>query len=154
MMEIYKAFYESPIGNIEIAADNKGIISLDFVKSSSDPMDCHLLQECVKQLDEYFNGQRKVFDLPLNITGSDFQKKVWTELLKIPYGQTRSYGEIARAIGNEKASRAVGMANNRNNIGIIIPCHRVIGSNGSLTGYASGIWRKEWLLNHEKKNKI
>jgi methylated-DNA-[protein]-cysteine S-methyltransferase len=102
-------------------------------------------------LEEYFKGTRREFDLKLRIEGTDFQRRVWDSLCGIPYGCTASYGEIAAIIGNPKASRAVGNANNRNRIPIIIPCHRVVGCNGKLTGYAGGLWRKEWLLSHEKK---
>nr|AGS51828.1 methylated-DNA--protein-cysteine methyltransferase [uncultured bacterium contig00066] len=111
-----------------------------------------LIKEAAKQLDEYFNRKRKKFDLPVILHGTEFQIKVWKALQKIPYGQTRSYGEIAALTGNPKASRAVGMANNRNPIPIIIPCHRVIGSNGSLTGYAGGLELKRQLLDLEKQN--
>lgn len=107
------------------------------------------LAEAVNQLKEYFNGKRQSFSLPLAPEGTEFQKQVWKELCNIPYGETISYKTLATRAGNVNASRAVGMANNRNPIGIIIPCHRVIGANGSLTGYAGGLDRKEWLLNHE-----
>ncbi len=106
----------------------------------------------VKQLDEYFNGKRRDFSLPLHIQGTKFQKKVWEALLDIPYGTTQSYAGIAEKIGHQNAFRAVGNANNKNKIAIIVPCHRVIGSDGGLTGYACGLWRKEWLLAHEKNN--
>lgn len=111
--------------------------------------DSPLLQKAARQLDEYFNGKRKVFDLPLLPRGTDFQLKVWKALQTIPYGETRSYGQIAAITGNPKASRAVGMANNRNPIAIIIPCHRVIGHDGSLTGYAGGLELKQKLLGLE-----
>jgi methylated-DNA-[protein]-cysteine S-methyltransferase len=101
------------------------------------------------QLDEYFEGKRKKFDLLLEPMGTDFQKKVWKHLVKVPFGKTASYLDVAMALGEMKATRAVGSANGRNPIVIIIPCHRVIGSNGSLTGYGGGMWRKEWLLKHE-----
>ena len=107
------------------------------------------LQSCVKQLDEYFKGSRTEFDLKLNPQGTKFQQKVWKELVNIPFNKTRSYLEQTKAIGDVKAIRAVASANGKNPIAIIIPCHRVIGSDGSLTGYASGIWRKKWLLDHE-----
>jgi len=109
-----------------------------------------LIKKAAKQLDEYFNGKRKRFDLPLLLTGTAFQVKVWKALQDIPYGESRSYGEIAAITGNKKASRAVGMANNRNPIAIIVPCHRVIGHDGSLTGYAGGLEIKENLLRIEK----
>jgi len=107
------------------------------------------LQECVTQLDEYFNGTRKEFDLKLNPQGTDFQKRVWNELLEIPFGKSRTYLEQSKYFGDVKAIRAVASANGKNPIWIVIPCHRVIGSDGSLTGYAGGIWRKKWLLEHE-----
>lgn len=106
---------------------------------------------CKKQLEEYYSGNRMIFELPMNLKGTEFQQKVWKELCKIPYGKTITYKEIARNIGNEKAVRAVGTAIGKNPIAIVIPCHRVIGSNGSLTGYAYGIDKKEQLLNLEKR---
>ena len=108
------------------------------------------LKLCFTQLDEYFRGKRKVFSIPFQLHGTAFQKKVWHALLDIPYGLTKSYGDIAGKIGHKNAFRAVGNANNKNRIAIMIPCHRVIGMNGRLTGYAAGIWRKKWLLEHEK----
>lgn len=111
-----------------------------------------ILSNTIKQLDEYFNGSRRKFDLPLDFTGTSFQMKTWQELLKIPYGETRSYKDIAIAIGNPKACRAVGGANNKNPIIIICPCHRVIGKNGNLTGYGGGIDMKEYLLNLESNS--
>lgn len=119
-----------------------------------DLLDDPAAAELFEQLDQYFECRRKSFDLPLRMEGTDFQKKVWEELTRIPYGETRTYGQIAEAIGNPKASRAVGMANNRNPVAIIVPCHRVIGSDGSLTGYAGGLEIKEKLLNIEKYGKI
>ena len=113
-----------------------------------------LIKKAASQLFEYLNGKRKEFDLPLLKDGTDFQISVWNELLKIPYGETRSYKDIAVAINNEKAVRAVGMANNRNKISIFIPCHRVIGSNKKLVGYGGGLEIKEFLLNLEKKNRL
>ena len=110
----------------------------------------NLLKKAAKQLTEYFAGKRREFDLPLDFTGTGFQKKVWAALLTIPYGETRSYGEIAKQIGNPKACRAVGMANNRNPIAIICPCHRVIGADGSLVGFGGGLPAKQFLLDLEK----
>jgi methylated-DNA-[protein]-cysteine S-methyltransferase len=107
------------------------------------------LQDCVKQLEDYFMGKRNSFNLKLNPKGTLFQKKVWEELLNIPFNKTRTYLEQSKALGDVKAIRAVASANGKNPIWIIIPCHRVIGSDGSLTGYAGGIWRKKWLLAHE-----
>jgi methylated-DNA-[protein]-cysteine S-methyltransferase len=109
--------------------------------------DC--LADCVKQLQEYFQGTRQEFELLLNPQGTAFQKQVWQQLATIPYGKTSTYLTVARAVSGEKAIRAVGGANGRNPLGILVPCHRVIGSDGSLTGYAGGLWRKEWLLQHE-----
>ena len=149
---IYKAYYNSEIGLIEIKGSENGIISLDFAESESDAVTVmpEFLKECVSQLDEYFKGNRREFDVKLDIQGTEFQKKVWRELTNIPYGATETYRGIAVAVGNPKAVRAVGSANHCNKIAILIPCHRVIGSNGNLTGYAGGLWRKEWLLKHEK----
>ena len=112
-----------------------------------------LLKKCCKQLDEYFSGKRKTFDVPLDAKGTKFQKQVWRELQKIPFGKTLSYGDIAKKIKNPKASRAVGGANNKNPIAIVVPCHRVIGANGKLVGYAGGLHRKAWLLKHERRDR-
>lgn len=145
-------FYETEIGIIGIRENNKSITDIYFSKVDTDDNieETDLIKECFKQLKEYFEGNRVKFDLPLDARGTEFQKKVWNELLSIPYGETKSYKDIAVAIGNEKACRAIGMANNKNPIPIIIPCHRVIGSNGKLVGYAGGLNVKEKLLNIEK----
>ncbi len=151
-MKTYTSYYKSPLGPIKIVGNQDCILSLDFVEEVL-PDDADLpfcLKECLKQIDEYFNGERKDFFLNLQPAGTDFQKSVWRQLEKIPYGETLTYGEIAGAIGKPSASRAVGSANGRNPIAIIIPCHRIIGSDGSLTGYGGGLWRKEWLLKHER----
>ena len=151
MEHIFKAYYNSPIGYIQILGNEHSIISLDFIgEINNDEKRNDLLNTCITELDEYFKGKRRSFSLNLLLNGTDFQKKVWNALINIPYGKTVSYKDIAKAIGNEKSARAVGNANNKNKIAIIVPCHRVIGSNGLLTGYAGGIWRKEWLINHEK----
>lgn len=145
-------YYNSPIGLIEIQSKKNRIFKLSFVEEKLyEPKTSSVLLECIQQLEEYFNGKRKTFELPLIISGTDFREKVWNTLLKIPYGETNNYKEIALKIGKAKAARAVGGANNKNRIGIIIPCHRVIGSNGQLTGYAGGIEKKRWLLDHEAK---
>jgi methylated-DNA-[protein]-cysteine S-methyltransferase len=151
-----KSVYYYNFLNIKLGiAEEDGFISNVFFVTSKAP-DCFeeketpLLKKAAGQLKEYFDGKRKVFDLPLAPRGTSFQKKVWKALQGIPYGQTRCYGEIAAKVGNPKASRAVGMANNRNPIAIIIPCHRVIGKDGSLTGYASGLKNKQALLDLEK----
>lgn len=150
----YLLYLNSPIGTIEIQADNRNILALNFVKEKRKEENHNdIILECKKQLEEYFSGNRKEFSLPIKLEGTEFQKKVWNELINIEYGNTSSYGEIAKNISNKNASRAVGGANNKNKISIIIPCHRVIGSNGKLVGYGSGLWRKEWLINHERDNK-
>ncbi|KYH28135.1 methylated-DNA--[protein]-cysteine S-methyltransferase [Clostridium colicanis] len=150
----YTVYYESPIGIVEIKSNEDAITHINFVdKLGRNDKMIPILQEAYTQLDEYFKGKRKSFDLKLHIEGTEFQKKVWTELTKIPYGEVATYKNIAIRIGNEKAVRAVGNSNNKNKIAIIIPCHRIIGSNGKLVGYAGGLHIKEWLLNHEKKFK-
>lgn len=129
---------------------------MDFVEKMPNDINVNetvLLKRANKQLQEYFSGKRKIFDLPLAPSGTEFQQKVWSSLQKIPYGKTNSYKEIAESIGNIKAARAVGMANNKNPILILIPCHRVIGANGKLVGYAGGLEVKEKLLKIEKQNK-
>lgn len=144
-------YYMSPIGALEICINKDELISLGFVeKMKGDTGECILITNIKKQLDEYFQGTRKKFDIKLNLSsGTEFQNKVWSELLNIPYGNTVSYKEVAQKIGNEKAVRAVGGANNKNPIAIIVPCHRVIGANKKLVGYNGGIDKKIWLLNHE-----
>lgn len=172
-----KTFYASEIGLIEIVGDERGILSVQFM---DDPLEkrpvergkipkgksagnsaktCEnliptCLQGCWQQLDEYFCGKRKSFSLPLLLEGTDFQRQVWNRLTEIPYGKTISYQAVAEGINNPKAVRAVGQANNRNPIAILVPCHRVIGKNGGLTGYGGGLWRKEWLLAHEGNNRL
>ncbi len=151
MDKMYKSYYQCPIGVLEIIGCEQGISSINFVDEHKGFIDVPCcLKECIKQLDEYFKGTRQIFNLNLYIEGTSFRKKVWKKLQEIPYGETCSYKDIAISIDNVKAVRAVGNANHHNNISIVIPCHRVIGSNSSLTGYAGGLWRKEWLLNHEK----
>lgn len=136
---------------IEVELDEIGIVGMSFTNNQNVKFDeSNIIQ---KQLTEYERGARRVFDLPLHLVGTEFQKQVWNALLEIPYGETRTYQEIAIRIGKPKAVRAVGGACNRNPIGIIVPCHRVIGKNGSLTGYAGGLSYKELLLNHEKDGK-
>jgi len=150
-----KVYYNTPLGTAEIIGDNHGIKSVKVVnhKIENSKIIPTCLKDCIKQLDEYFEGKRTTFNLQLNPDGTKFQKKVWIELVNIPFGKTISYLTLAKKINNVKAIRAVGYANGKNPIWIIIPCHRVIGSDGSLTGYAGGIWRKEWLINHENSNK-
>ena len=154
MIAKHRAYYHSPIGVIEIVGTEEGVTAVDFVRrrprSATRPHPA--LRAAVAQIDEYFCGKRKEFSLDLLLEGTEFQKKAWRELVRIPYGETASYGQVARAVGRSKAGRAVGQANHRNPISIIIPCHRVIGSDGSLVGYGGGLWRKRWLLDHERKN--
>jgi methylated-DNA-[protein]-cysteine S-methyltransferase len=151
MENLFALYWQSPLGMIEIKGTEDAIISTFFVEEegpSSENIPGVLLQ-CRKELDEYFRGARKEFDVALAPVGTEFQKHVWDELLKIDYGNTTSYMAIAKKMNNPGAVRAVGMANGKNPIGIIIPCHRVVGGDGSLTGYAGGLWRKKWLLDHE-----
>lgn len=149
--------YSTPGGEIGVSEENEKIIEIFFadVENSFQEQgeETPVLQKAAKQLLEYFDGQRKEFDLPLKIAGTDFQKRVWQELQKIPYGETCSYKDIAIAVDSPKGFRAVGMANHENRIPIIIPCHRVIGANGKMVGFASGIGYKEKLLNLEKQYK-
>ena len=139
----------SPIGRLEIHEDNDHIVAIQFHSETdrNDPSD--LLDECEKQLSEYFKGERSEFSLPLELRGTDFQKQVWTELQNIPYGKTISYSELAIRLGDIKTIRAAGSANGKNNLPIVIPCHRVIGKNGALVGFAGGLDTKKWLLKHE-----
>ena len=140
----------SPIGTLEIKEDEGHIMWVSFKNGEPDVSDSNkILDTCKQQLQEYFNGNRTVFDLPLAPGGTLFQQKVWDELLNVPFGSTASYMDISKRIGDTKATRAVGLANGKNPIAIIIPCHRIIGSDGSLTGYAGGMKRKKWLLEHE-----
>ena len=145
------AVIHTPVGNILISGDEKNITQINFTMADISNTENLLIQECIMQLSEYFEGKRKTFDLPLKQEGTDFQQSVWNELLNIPAGVTISYGDLSKRLGKPGTERAVGAANGRNNIAIIIPCHRVIGNDGSLTGYAGGIQYKQWLLNHESK---
>ncbi len=151
MNELQIAYYKSPIGYLKIAASESGVVAIDFLDEeiSATRNPSTEFADCFQQLDEYFAQRRREFSLKLNPKGTDFQKRVWNELMKIPYGKTTSYLNIAETLGDRKALRAVGAANGRNPIPIIIPCHRVIGRNGDLIGFGGGIWRKEWLLRHE-----
>lgn len=148
------AFYEYQFGYLKVGYENSAVYYL----GNSPDIDAENIKSAFSdsvynEIDEYLQGKRKSFDFPFEMCGTPFQKKVWDALRRIPYGETRSYKDIAKEIGNEKACRAVGMANNRNPIIIAVPCHRVIGANGSLTGYACGLGMKEALLELEKKNK-
>lgn len=150
-------FFDAPIGRLTICADDAHITGLYFgevITENVVPGDTNgLIKRACDELREYFDGKRKAFDLPLKPEGTDFQKAVWSALCMVPYGETRSYKDIALAVGNEKATRAVGMANNKNPISIIIPCHRIIGSGGKLVGYGGGLDIKEKLLDLEREHK-
>lgn|SRR5699024_788138 len=143
--------FESPLGTVYVEGDDKGISQIKlFDKEELIEAEVpEILQEAVKQLKAYFSGELRKFNLKLNPSGTDFQKEVWNTLAEIPYGSSRTYQQIADQIGNPKAIRAVAAANGKNPLWIVIPCHRVIGKDGALTGYAGGIWRKKWLLEHE-----
>jgi methylated-DNA-[protein]-cysteine S-methyltransferase len=152
MTKKYYGYYNSPIGILEIITSDYAVISAMFVEKVMENIgESLILKNVINQFDEYFKGTRKDFDIKCEVQGTEFQKKAWDALIEIPYGETWSYKQQAIQIGNEKATRAVGNANSKNLISIIIPCHRVIGSNKSLTGYAGGIDRKQWLLEHEKQ---
>jgi methylated-DNA-[protein]-cysteine S-methyltransferase len=155
-------YVDSPIGRLMLTSDGTALTGLYMNLYRNKPTKLPTLEDdwlqnatidplpaAARQLKEYFAGTRQEFDLPLSATGTDFQKRVWRELTKIPFGQTRSYGQLAKRLGNPNGSRAVGLANGRNPIAIIVPCHRVIGADGSLTGFGGGIDRKQWLLTHE-----
>ena len=145
------AFIKTPLGITAVTGDALGI-SIIKVLNEAVPVHDHIppeLQEAVTQLQEYFYGSRYRFDFKMNPAGTDFQKKVWEALLQIPFGTTTSYLALSRQLGDVKAIRAVAAANGKNPLWIVVPCHRVIGSDGSLTGYAGGLWRKKWLLEHE-----
>ncbi|MCY6958662.1 methylated-DNA--[protein]-cysteine S-methyltransferase [Clostridium brassicae] len=150
MSKTYRVYYDSPIGIIEIKGTEEVILSIMYVDESKPNEENELLIKCCNELDEYFKGKRKDFTIKVSWNGTEFQNKLWNQLTKIPFGKTVTYKEIAQFIGNPKAVRAVGNANGKNILNILVPCHRVIGSNGSLTGYSGGIWRKEWLIRHEK----
>ena len=150
MSEVYLEYYESPIGLVEIGGMSTSVTSVRFVEESRQRFQSHpTVVKASRQLAQYFEGSRRKFEVDISFAGTEFQRQVWHQLLKVPYGHLASYHDIARAIGRPKATRAVGAANGQNSLAIIVPCHRIIGSNGKLTGYGSGLWRKEWLLKHE-----
>jgi methylated-DNA-[protein]-cysteine S-methyltransferase len=144
------AYIKTPLGVAEITGDENGISSISIhdngAVSANIPA---VLQNAVTQLNDYFEGSRNEFDFRMNPSGTEFQQKVWQELLEIPFGKTVSYMDITKKLGDVKAIRAVASANGKNPLWIVVPCHRVIGTDGSLTGYAGGLWRKKWLLEHE-----
>ena len=149
-----KYYYQTMVGPVGISDNGEAITEIFFAEEVPEqPLEeeSNLARQAIRELNEYFAGERMEFSLPLQPSGTEFQKKVWLALREIPYGETRSYGQIAQAVGNPKACRAVGMANNRNPISIVVPCHRVIGANGSLTGYGGGLPIKEQLLELERR---
>lgn len=149
------SYYSSPIGWIEITATREGISSVLFVENQTKAVSEQLpkfILDCQIQLDEYFKGHRLTFDLPLIVKGTEFQVQVWEELAKIPYGKLTTYKALAYKLKTPAAIRAIGNANSRNRLCLIIPCHRVVGSDTNMVGYAGGIWRKEWLIEHEASN--
>ncbi|MBW8243152.1 methylated-DNA--[protein]-cysteine S-methyltransferase [Muricauda oceani] len=148
------AYVQTPIGTAELKGDTLGLSSVTVLEDNKPNGTIpDVLKDAAKQFEEYFNGDRTVFNLKLNPSGTDFQKKVWDALLKIPFGKTISYLELSKQLGDVKAIRAVASANGKNPLWIVVPCHRVIGTNGDLTGYAGGLHRKKWLLEHESPAK-
>ena len=162
VQSIYTTYYSSPIGLLEIRVDEEAVNAILFVNTwkgpkldesslVSNPEKNVTAERCIQQLNEYFEGKRRVFDFPFRQDGTTFQLKVWNALLDIPYGKTISYLELSKRTGDVKAIRAVGTTNGKNQLCIVVPCHRVIGANGSLVGYGGDLWRKKWLLGHEAK---
>ncbi|OLS31978.1 MAG: Methylated-DNA--protein-cysteine methyltransferase [Candidatus Heimdallarchaeota archaeon AB_125] len=151
MEEFYIANYNSPIGNLVVISNQQSILECNFQNKKKQSKEIpRILERALKQLDEYFKGERRKFDLDLSPSGTEFQEEVWKQLIEIPFGSTISYRELAVNVGNKRAVRAVGNANGKNPISIIIPCHRVIGSDGKLVGYGGGIEKKKWLLDFEQ----
>ncbi len=166
MEEIFTACLATPIGPLEVVSDGGRILTVAFAggtgrgrrrgagretgtQAVNRPP---VLEVCLRQLEAYFRGERRSFDVPLRLEGTPFQRRVWQALLRVPFGRTTTYGELAAALGNPRAGRAVGGANHRNPVSIIVPCHRVVGGDGGLVGYGGGLWRKEWLLRHEREH--
>jgi O-6-methylguanine DNA methyltransferase len=158
MTKTHTAFLESPIGWLRVQADESALLAVDFVESAGAGRAAEesgrrpVLTQALAELEAYFLGERTTFSLPLQLEGTPFQRRVWDRLLRVPYGRTTTYRDLAAAVGNPRATRAVGGANHRNPISIVVPCHRVVGADGGLTGYGGGLWRKEWLLRHEHRH--
>jgi methylated-DNA-[protein]-cysteine S-methyltransferase len=144
---------DTPVGPMGLAAKDGAITAVHFGELEGDETNDPALDQAARQLDEYFRGKRKDFELPLSAEGTEFERAVWGALAEIPFGETRSYLDIAKRIGNTKAVRAVGRANGKNPLAIVVPCHRVIGANGALTGFGGGMEAKRWLLDHEFENR-
>ncbi|GEO07764.1 methylated-DNA--[protein]-cysteine S-methyltransferase [Segetibacter aerophilus] len=155
MSEINFTYYQSPLGLLKVAGTEHYITEISFIDEQNTPVnttsDHPLLHQCIEELIEYFNGKRLSFDMPVHQKGTDFQSKVWGELLNIEFGKTISYMTLAKRLGDPNCIRAAAASNGKNHVCIVVPCHRVIGSNQSLVGYAGGLWRKKWLLDHENK---
>jgi len=154
MSELYYTHYESPVGLLQIGGTDNYITELTFLDNKDqilhgEPGISDTIHQCTEQLIEYFAGRRKNFNIPVHQEGTDFQKRVWSELMEIPFGKTISYLDMAKRLGDPKCIRAAASSNGKNHIAIIVPCHRVIGSDKSLVGYGGGMWRKKWLLQHE-----
>lgn len=151
-METFLAYYDSPLGALQITASDTFIASILFHElPKAEEKRSPLVEKCIEQLSQYFQGSLKQFDLPLRQMGTSFQQKVWNLLVQIPFGSTISYQQLTRQYGDINAIRAVASANGKNSLAVVVPCHRVIGSNQKLVGYAGGLWRKKWLLDHEAK---
>ena len=158
MSATFTTYYQSPVGLLRISGTDQYLSEVHFVDSEEEAAAAagttdlpRMAIMATEQLIEYFQGQRRIFDIPVSQDGTEFQLKVWNELMNIPYGKTNSYLDMARRLGDPKMIRAAASANGRNHVAIIVPCHRVIGSNGELVGYAGGLWRKKWLLALEKR---
>ena len=154
MSELYYTYYESPVGLLKIGGTETYITELSFIDNKEqiihgEPGVSDIIHYCTEQLIEFFAGKRKTFNIPIHQEGTDFQKRVWSELLDVPFGKTASYLDIAKRLGDAKCIRAAASANGKNKIAIIVPCHRIIGSDKSLVGYSGGMWRKKWMLQHE-----
>lgn len=154
MNHFFNSYLQTPIGIVEIIADENSVLAVSFKDDEIENKSINeneISTNCKQQLEEYFKAERKSFDTTINFNGTDFQNKVWTELQNISIGKTISYLQLAKNLGDAKCIRAAGTANGKNPFAIIVPCHRVIGNDGKLVGYAGGLWRKQWLLEHEAK---
>jgi methylated-DNA-[protein]-cysteine S-methyltransferase len=156
MGPLYYTYYQSPVGLLKIGGTDHYIAEISFVDNQEqvvhgEPGISEVMHQCTEELIEFFHGNRRQFDIPVHQEGTEFQQKVWGELLTIGFGKTISYMDLAKRLGDPKVIRAAATTNGKNKIAIVVPCHRVIGSNHSLVGYAGGLWRKKWLLDHEFK---
>lgn len=159
-MSLFTQYFESPVGRLEISATPEAIMSIHFADAQKKPgpgkpqtdENCSVIEQCMSELTEYFRGVRQTFTVSFVLDGTPFQNRAWQALTTIPYGTTITYGQQAARLENPKAARAVGLCNGNNPIVLLVPCHRVIGANGSLTGFGGDLWVKRWLLDHEKKH--